>query len=112
MITQISENYALYYFYADIMTYDSEGSSFEGKEVYVKKAGEYFEKLPPPGTSVDSLIRTVFAKSRQFWGYEGDYAVLIGYVDTQNKMHVFSGDQLNQEVTLTDEDMLIIFSNH
>ena len=93
-------------------TADSEGSSFEGKEVYVKKAGEYFEKLPPPGTSVDSLFRTVFAKSRQFWGYEGDYAVLIGYVDTQNKMHIFSGDQLNQEVTLTDEDMLIIFSNH
>ena len=112
MITQISENYALYYFYADIMSYDSEGSSFEGKEVYVKSAGEYFEKLPPPGTSVASLIRTVFAKSKQFWGYEGDYAVLIGYVDTQNKMHIFSGDQLSQEVTLTAEDRLIIFSNH
>lgn len=112
MITQISENYALYYFYADIMTYDPEGSSFDSKEVYVKKAGEYFEKLPPPGTSVAALIRTVFAKSRQFWGYAGDYAVLIGYVDTQNKKHIFSGDQLNQKVTLTGEDKLIIFSNH
>jgi len=112
MITQISENYALYNFYADIMAYDSEGSSYEGKEVYVKNAGEYFEKLPPPGTSVDSLIRTAFAKSREFWGHEGDYAVLIGYVDPQNKMHIFSGDQLNQEVTLTAEDRLIIFSNH
>ena len=113
MITQISENYALYNFYTDIMTYDSEdASSYDSKEVYIKRAGEYFEVLPPPNTTVESLVRTVFAKSRKFWGYEGDFAILLGYVDTLGKMHIFSGDQHKQVVSLTEDDKLIIFSNH
>ena len=113
MITQISENYALYYFYKDIMTYDDgNSSSFMSKEVYIKKAGDYFSVLPPANTPVDALIRTVFAKSRRFWGHKEDFAILIGYVDTRSKMHIFSGDQRKQTVSLTAEDQLIIYSNH
>lgn len=47
MITQIGEKEALFEFYADILTYDTDvDSGFESKEIYTKKVGELFEEVP------------------------------------------------------------------
>ena len=113
MVTQISEDFARYNLYADIMDYDEmETAVYDGIEIYIKKAGEYFEELPPKNTPVDTVIRSVYEASRRFWGSEMDFAMLLGYIDTRGKVTLFGGARDQQTVTLTPEDKLIVFSNH
>lgn len=113
MVTQISEDFARYSLYADIMDYDEmETVEYDGIEIYIKKAGEYFSELPPKNTPVDTVIRSVYEASRRFWGSELDFAMLLGYIDTRGKVTLFGGARDQQTVTLTAEDKLIVFSNH
>lgn len=113
MVTQISEDFARYNLYADIMDYDEIGSAhYDGIEIYIKKAGEYFSELPPKNTPVDTVIRSVYEASRGFWGSELDFAMLLGYIDTRGELKLFGGARDQQTVTLTAEDKLIVFSNH
>ena len=113
MVTQISEDFARYNLYADIMDYDEmETAEYDGIEIYIKKAGEYFDELPPKNTPVDTVIRSVYEASRRFWGSDLDFAMLLGYIDTRGKVTLFGGARDQQTVTLTAEDKLIIFSNH
>ncbi len=113
MVTQISEDFARYNLYADIMDYDDmEAAVYDGIEIYIKKAGEYFEELPPKNTPVDTVIRSVYEASRRFWGSDLDFAMLLGYIDTRGKVTLFGGARDQKTVTLTAEDKLIVFSNH
>ena len=113
MVTQISEDYARYNLYADIMDYDEmETDVYDGIEIYIKKAGEYFSELPPKNVPVDTLIRSVFEASRRFWGSDMDFAMLLGYINTRGELRLFGGARDQQKVTLTAEDKLVIFSNH
>ena len=113
MVTQISEDFARYNLYADIMDYDEmETEVYDGIEIYIKKAGEYFSELPPKNTPVDTLIRSVYEASRRFWGSDMDFAMLMGYIDTRGKLTLFGGARDQQTVTLTAEDRLVVFSNH
>ena len=113
MVTQISENYARYNLYADIMNYDEMKTGvYDGIEIYIKKAGDYFNKLPPKNTSVEVLVRSVFEESRGFWGSERDYAMMLGYIDVRGNLILFGGDRDQQRVTITAEDKLVLFSNH
>ena len=113
MVTQISEDFARYNLYADIMDYDElDSAHYDGIEIYIKKAGEYFSELPPKNTPVDTVIRSVYEASRRFWGSDLDFAMLLGYIDTRGKVTLFGGARDQQTVTLTPEDKLIVFSNH
>ena len=113
MVTQISEDFARYNLYADIMDYDDmETAVYDGIEIYIKKAGEYFSELPPKNTPVDTVIRSVYEASRRFWGSDLDFAMLLGYIDTRGKVTLFGGARDQQTVSLTAEDKLVIFSNH
>ena len=113
MVTQISENYARYNLYADIMNYDEMKTGvYDGIEIYIKKAGDYFSELPPKGVSAEVLVRTVFEESRRFWGSDRDFAMLLGYIDVRGGIVLFGGARDQQKVTITAEDKLIIFSNH
>lgn len=113
MITQIGEDYARYNLYADIMNYDEmESGEYEGIEIYIKKAGEYFSEMPPKETPVDTLVCSVFDASRKFWGSDMDFAMLLGYIDTRGGIHLFSGQRDEQTVSLVPDDKLIVFSNH
>ena len=113
MVTQISEDFARYNLYADIMDYDEmETAEYDGIEIYIKKAGEYFDELPPKNTPVDTVIRSVYEASRRFWGSDLDFAMLLGYIDTRGKVTLFGGARDQKTVTLTAEDKLIVFSNH
>ena len=107
MVTQVGRKQALFEFYSDILTYDEEGAeSYDSKELYVKEVGRFFEEIPGPCTA-DELIRAVFDATPK-----ENKAVVIGYVTPGGKTVVFSGDQRETKVKLTNRDKLIIFSNH
>lgn len=113
MVTQISEDYARYNLYADIMDYDEmETAVYDGIEIYIKKAGDYFSELPPKNTPASTIIRSVYEASLGFWGSSMDFAMLLGYIDTRGDLILFGGPQDQRKVTLTNEDKLVIFSNH
>ena len=109
MVTQIGRKQALYEFYTDILSYDSEGAeTFTSKELYIKEAINYFAEGQLPGEcTAEELIRAVFDASP-----EDNKAVLLGYTSPGGQMHLFAGDQRQIPVHLTDKDKLIVFSNH
>ena len=114
MITQIGEKDAIFNFYQDILEYDSDSADgYESKEVYVKKAKDFFAGLPAASTS-DKLIRGVFDAS-----YNPDIApekqnisILLGIVKQDGEILLFSGDQTAIDVKVEPTDKVIVFSNH
>ncbi len=114
MITQISEKEALFDFYADILTYDLDGSEgFDGKEVYIKKASRFFNELPAPCT-VAEFIRAVYLQSTDpsIPREEMCPSMVLGYVKPDGKLIIFSGDQMDTMVNLEYHDKLVMFTNH
>lgn len=113
MITQISENYALYNFYVDMMTYDDENTvGYDSNEVYIKNAGDYYSILPEKGASLLSVIQSTYNASKVFWSSKYDFAILLGYIDTHGSMHLFTGNLEKQTVPFSRDDKLILYSNH
>ena len=113
MVTQISEDYARYNLFSDIMDYDEmETDIYDGIEIYIKRAGDYFSELPPKNVPVDALIRSVFNASLGFWGKPNDFAILMGYINSTDELILFNGAQDTKTVTLCEDDRLVIFSNH
>ena len=114
MITQISEKEALFDFYADILTYDLDGSEgFDGKEVYIKKVSRFFEEVPAPCT-VAEFVRAVYKASTDPSIPEEEMCptLVLGYVKPDGSLHLFSDDQTEEQVSLGKKDKLVIFSNH
>lgn len=110
MITQIGSKEALYEFYSDILTYDNEEADvYVSKELYVKRAGDYFKKIPSPCTACE-LIRSVYLGSEQI--DNSLTAIVLGYIKESGEMIIFTGDQYLIPVELTENDKLIIFGNH
>ena len=113
MLTQLSEQSALYDFYTDILSYDSEGASaYESKEVYIKKVSRFFDKTPVP-CKASELIRAIFEASsdENLPPEKRNPAILLGYV-RDKQVVLFEGDQDKIEVALTPKDKLILFSAH
>ena len=107
MVTQIGRKQALYEFYSDILTYDQAGAkSYVSKELYIKEVVRFFKELPGPCTAAE-LIRAVFDATPV-----DNKAIVLGYTSPGGKTVIFSGDQKNIHVELTEHDKLIVFSNH
>lgn len=107
MIMQIGEKESLFSFYQDILTYDEAGvESPDSKELYIKKADEFFCELPEPCSAAD-LIRAIWYSSPN-----SNKSIMLGYFNSDGKMILFENNQLNIPVNLSAEDRLIIFSNH
>lgn len=107
MVTQISKKGALYEFYKDILTYDEEDvSEYESEELYIKKVSRYFDEVPGLCTAAE-LIRAVYDAAP-----ENNKALVLGYTAPGGKMVLFSGRQSHIPVQLTEENKLIIYSNH
>lgn len=114
MISQIGEKDAIFDFYQDILIYDTDAEDgYESKEVYIKKAKDFFGKLPPECTA-EQLIRGVFDSS-----YDPDLppgkqniSIVLGYVKQNEKIILFGGDQSKINVKLGPKDKIIVFSNH
>lgn len=110
MITQIGEKQALFEFYSDILTYDTQDSSaYVSKELYIKRAGDYFQVLPGACTAAD-LIRAVYHAALET--DSDNTALALGYVTAGGEMTIFAGDQSQIRVELQPDDKLILFSNH
>lgn len=110
MVTQIGRKQPLFEFYSDILTYDdkraAETETFKSKELYIKEASRFYDELPGSCTAAE-LIRATYEASPK-----NNKALVLGYVSPGGKTVIFSGDQWNIPVRLTERDKLIIFSNH
>lgn len=114
MITQVGEKEALFDFYNDILTYDTDAEDrYESKEVYVKKVTRMFEEIPEKCTA-EELIRAVYTASvdENIPDKFKNPISVLGYVKADGEMVLFSGNQADIEVELKKGDKLIVFSNH
>lgn len=111
MIAQIGEVDALFDFYTDILSYDED--DVESKEIYIKKASEYFEEIPGPCTAAQ-LIRGVLmaSTSKDLPPEARDPNMVLGYVKANGEKVIFGGNQAAIRVALEPDDKLIIFSSH
>ena len=109
MVTQIGRKQALFEFYSDILTYDdAESATYRSKELYIKDVEPFFEQgcIPGPCTAAQ-LIRAIYDASP-----EENKVILLGYARLDGEMVLFTGDQNDIQLTLTDKDKLIVFCNH
>ena len=107
IIMQIGEKDSLFDFYYDILTYDEpDAEGMASKELYIKKAAEFFNGIPAPCTAAD-LIRAVYFSSP-----DDNKSIVLGYFRPDGEMILFEGDQSMIQVTLSKEDKLILYSNH
>lgn len=114
MITQIGEKEAIFDFYSDILCYDdSDGNFYTSKEVYVKKAGTFFDQIPGECSAYD-LIRSVWEASidpalppeKRF------PTIVLGYIDEEGEVTLFDENMRSAKVALTPKSKIIVFSNH
>ena len=114
MITQIGEKDAIFNFYQDILVYDEDNEEeYDSKEIYVKKAKDFFVELPRECTA-DKLIRGVFDASYdpEIPAEKQNISIVLGTVKQDGKITLFSGDQSLINVNIEEKDKLIVFSNH
>lgn len=114
MITQIGEKEALFEFYKDMLTYDTDISNgYQSKEIYAKKISRFFDSVPKPCNAAE-LIRAVYKESvsESIPLAERYPTIVLGYVKPEGKMVLFSGNQSKINVELTEKDKLIVYSVH
>ena len=109
MVTQIGEKIELFEFYSDILTYDDateDEGEYESKEVYIKPVAQFFSEYPEKADCRD-LVRAVYEASPK-----NNRSFLLGVTHPNGGLELFSGEQSGRQVTLTDEDRLILYSKH
>ena len=107
LLNHLSEKEALYYFLADILTYDRMDEMATGsKEIYVKRVKGFFHTMPAPATA-RQLIRAIYDASPA-----NNRSILIGYITAEHQLTLFSGDQRNYHLQFKPDDYLVLFSNH
>ena len=109
MVVQLGDKEEIYSFYKDILTYDdfSETDDYSSKELYVKVAERFFSNKTvfPFKTTSGELIREVYDKTP-----DNNKSILIAKSHHgTNKMLL---DDLDEEITITADDKLILFSPH
>ncbi len=113
MVTQLSEQDALFDFYNDILSYDeADTEGYDSKEVYVKKVGRYFEEIPEE-TTADQLVRAVYEASLDVarMGISNP-TIMLGYIKPGGILKLFGGDLTQCKVKLEKHDKVILFSAH
>ena len=114
MITQIGEKEAIFDFYTDILTYDTEDSdTYESKEVYAKKVSTFFEEVPAPCTQTE-LVHAVWEASvdPSVPPEKQNPTIALGYVNKAGELTLFSSEHADDSVSLKKEDKIIVFTNH
>lgn len=106
IIMQIADKEALFDFYKDILTFDTDGQV--GKEIYIKDCSTYFETIPEKMNARDFIYSLYKATFEDL----GVGEVAIGYVDENDNIILFSGNLDEQMISLNDACKLIILSDH
>lgn len=114
MITQIGEKEALFEFYKDMLTYDSDlTNGYESKEIYAKKVCNFFDEVPAPCTAAELIRAVYYASVSDSLPKDKQYpTITLGYVRPCGDMILFGGDQSKINVELTNKDKLIVYSVH
>lgn len=114
MITQIGEKEALFEFYKDMLTYDSDlTNGYESKEIYAKKVCNFFDEVPAPCTAAELIRAVYYASVSDSLSKDKQYpTITLGYVRPCGDMILFGGDQSKINVELTNKDKLIVYSVH
>ena len=122
MITQISSMKAMYDFYCDILTYDTDPDK-ASKELYVKQVKDFLLKYPAVCTA-RQLIRGVYENTKPVedkigdriegtdFGKNDNTAIVLGYKKKDGGITIFTGDNADRELHLEPDDKLIVFCNH
>ena len=114
MITQIGEKDAIFDFFQDILIYDTDGDDgYESKEIYIKKAKDYFAGLPSECTA-EQLIRGVFDATfdPDLPAGKQNVTLVLGVVNQDGEIVLFGGEQSDISVRLGPKDKIVVFSNH
>jgi len=112
MITQIGGKRAIYEFYKDILRYDGLDDATDGvftsREIYIKPVSKFFEKGQYPGLcAARDLIKSIYDASPN-----DNKCILIGYVRLDGSLILFTGEEANRTVQLTEGDRLVVFARH
>ena len=114
MITQLGEKDDIYNFYQDILVYDTDcETGYDSKEIYIKKAKDFFDELPPVCTA-DQFVRGVFEATYDpaLDPIKQNVSIVLGYVKSGEGIVFFGGNQKKISVELGEKDKIIVFSNH
>ena len=114
MITQIGEKDALFDFYSDILTFDTDiEDGYDSMEVYVKRADKLFYSIPGK-CSAHELIQAMYLASTDpgLPKNKQNPSVILGYIRRGTGMTLFNGDLENITVELKANDLLIVYSSH
>ncbi len=106
IIMQIADKEALFDFYKDILTFDTDG--VEGKELYIKDCATYFNEIPSNMNARDFI----YSLYKETYDKLGKGEVAIGYVDKDENIILFSGNLDEQIVALDKDGKLIVLSDH
>ena len=107
MMMQISEKKPLFDLYLDILTYDgTNAEDVDTKEIYIKKAADYFSVIPPPCTAIE-LFRGVWHASP-----DNNKTVVLGYFRSDGEMILFQDNLSKTTISLSGDDKLIVFSDN
>lgn len=114
MITQIGEKEAIFDFYTDILTYDTDISNgFESKEIYAKKVSRLFDEVPGECSAAEFVRAVYYASiSDDLPKIKQNPTIVLGYVKAGGKMVLFEGNLNKMRVNIDINDKLIVFSNH
>ena len=121
MVAQLGDDGAIFELIYDILTFDYEMDDFEqtyssnddSRELYIKRCGDYFEKLPS-FSSVRELVLSIYISS-------GKKDIPIGIicdksdknfnlVTTKDKYTFFDDIDKNIDISLSEDSKLVIFS--
>ena len=113
MITQIGEKDSIYDLYNEIFTYDdSDVECYDSKEVYIKKASNFFKEIPPKCSERD-LVYSVWKASidKSIPKNKRSPSIILGYVKREGNVYLFNSDG-SDTIQLDIGDKLIVYSNH
>lgn len=113
MITQVGAKDSIFDLYNEIFTYDdSDAESYNSKEIYVKKAKNFFKEIPPKCTQRD-LVYSVWKASidESIPQNKRSPTILLGYVKREGNVYLFNSDNADT-IKLDAGDKLIVYSNH
>ena len=113
MITQVGAKDSIFDLYNEIFTYDdSDAESYNSKEIYVKKATNFFKEIPPKCTQRD-LVYSVWKASidESIPQNKRSPTLLLGYVKREGNVYLFNSDNADT-IQLDAGDKLIVYSNH
>ena len=100
--------------YIDILRYDLEDVKiYDSKEIYVKKVSRFFEEVPGSCTA-EQFIRAVYEASTELSlpKEKRNPTIALGYIKPGEDLVLFSGNQSSMKVELTENDKVVVFSNH